>query len=105
MKKYGGVNNQKTLYEIQEARIVGTPQSTRTSEKHKKSIGIFGWVLYFIVSYLFTNLIIVIATGDYIINKIPTWAIPILFSGPFLLTVLFKIVTTIYNKKHTNHED
>lgn len=105
MKKYGGVNNKKSLYEIQEAHIVSAPGMSKITKKQSKTSVIFGWLVYLVVSYIFTDLLIIIITDSYNRIKVPLWVIFLLPSVPFILTLVLKIVASLRNKKHTNHED
>lgn len=99
MQKYGGVNNKKALNEIQEARIVSVPGMSRITKKRSLGTIIAGWIAYLIISYIFTELLLIITTDAWNNTKMPLWAIFILPSTPFLLTLFFKIIAI---KKHTN---
>ncbi len=105
MKKYGGVNNQKSLYEIQEARIVSAPGMFKIIKKKSKTSIVFGWLIYLIISYIITDLFIIIVTDAGNRFRLPLLALFVLPAVPFILTLSFKILSTISNKKHTNHKD
>lgn len=101
-KKYGGVNNSKRLNEIQEGRIVSAPGMAKIVKK--KCIGsiILGWAMFLIVSYILTDLLLIIATDAWGNVKAPLWVIIVLPTMPFLLVLLFKIIT---REKHANPKD
>lgn len=93
MKKYGGVNNQKPIDEIQEAVIVSAPIFRKKQPKSKAS-AIIGWFVYFAITWFITSMLLM-ATG---INEQLTRTTMPLFvqlgvipSMPFFLTLMWSI--------------
>ena len=105
MRKYGGVNNKKSLNEIPEARIVSAPGMSKIVKKQSKSSVFFGWLIYLIISYIITDLFIIIITDSGNRFRLPVWALFILPTIPFVLTLLIKLTSALAGKKHTNHKD
>lgn len=105
MKKYGGVNNQKSIYEIQEARIVSALGMRRITKKQSKTSIVFGWLVYLVISYIFTDLLLIIITDAGSRIKVHLLGMFVMPAVPFILTLLIKIFTVLSSKKHTNHKD
>ena len=100
-KKYGGVNNKKTINQIQEAVVVGAPIVQKKMPKSKAGV-ICGWIVYYIVTFIITELLLVITTisEQPFYHSLPLvvslWLIP---SLPFLLTLLILVLQSILRKK------
>lgn len=104
-KKYGGVNNQKTIEQIQEAIVVGAPIINKKMPKSKAGT-IAGWIIYYIVTFLFTSLLIPII-GLYeqpFYQSLPVWVgcwlVP---SLPFLITFAPSVIR-IFRAKIGEHQ-
>lgn len=93
MNKYGGIDNQKSIDEIQEAVIVGAPIVQNKMPKSMAGV-IGGWLVYWFISWLIVFLLLV-ATGlseQLQRSNTPWWlgsfVIP---SVPFMSTLIWSI--------------
>ena len=97
-KKYGGVNNKKSIDEIQEAVVVTAPIFRKKQPKSKAGV-IGGWLAYWAISWLIT-LLLLVATGlaeQMQRVYVPWWAQNIIIpSIPFVITLIW---TTLRAKK------
>ena len=100
MKKYGGVNNSKTLNEIQEAYVIS--ESIKPILTKKKSIAatIIKWLVYLIVSYIIIYFLIIIISDGKALSKMPFWALIICPAIPFVITFIYSCI-----KKRTVRKD
>lgn len=90
-KKYGGVNNKKSIDEIQEAMVVSAPIFRKKQPKSKAGV-IGGWIAYWIISWLITFLLLAATGLSEQMNKVGTPLIVEFFvipSIPFLLTLIW----------------
>ena len=93
MRQYGGVNNKKSINEIQEAVIVNAPVF-RSKPPKTKAGALVGWLVYYFVTFIIMSLLVVI-TGIFeqsFYRNLPffiqTWLIP---SLPFILTLIYAV--------------
>lgn len=93
VKQYGGVNNKKSIDEIQEAVIVAAPIFRKKQPKSKAGV-IGGWLVYWVVSWPMA-LLVIDATGigeQMISHHVPWWVHTfIITSVPFLLTLAWSV--------------
>lgn len=107
VKQYGGVNNKKSIDEIQEAVIVTAPIFRKKQPKSKAGV-IGGWIIYWFVTFLITYLLMS-ATG--LFEQMNRTDIPMVVeffvfpSIPFLLTLVWSIVKTKRNRKQKDAGD
>lgn len=90
LKRYGGVDNKKTLGEIQEAILSDTPKSKETI--YTKT-SVVGRVLFVLITYSLTELFL-IAIGVY--EKTPSW---LFFLLPLTPTILWVIARAQNSRK------
>lgn len=106
-KKYGGVNNKKSIEEIQEAEVVTAPIFRKKQPKSKAGV-VFGWLIYWIVSWVIIFLFMC-ATGLYeqlLLSSMPWWvACFIIPSVPFLLTLIWTVIQFKKVKKQKDAGD
>ena len=105
MKKYGGVNNQKSLNEIQEAYVISAPVMSKIVKKKSIASITFGWVVFLIVSYIFFDLLFFTITDGWNRIKMPFWAILIMPAIPFLIVLSLRVISYLFHKKRTGHKD
>ena len=74
MKKYGRVNNQKSLDEIQEAIIVSAPIFRKKAQKSKIAL-IAGWGVYYLITWMITTMLLwaIGAEEKFIEARTPIW--------------------------------
>lgn len=100
-KKYGGVNNKKSIDEIQEAVVVSAPIFRKKQPKSKAGV-VGGWLVYWVVSWAITSLFIV-ATGlgeQMMSAHVPWWVNAFIIpSVPFLLTLIWSVLKSKKAKK------
>ena len=90
-KKYGGVNNKKSINEIQEAVVISAPIFRKKQPKSKAGV-IGGWIAYWVLSWLITFLLLVATGSSEQMNKVGIPLIVEFFvipSMPFLLTLIW----------------
>lgn len=94
MNKYGGVDNQKTIDEIQEAEIVAAPIFHKIQPKSRAAV-IGGWLVYWFISWLiiFPLLVAIGLTEQLQRLNVPWWLIFLVIpSVPFMLTLLLSLL-------------
>ena len=106
-KKYGGVNNKKSIDKIQEAVVVPAPIFRKKQPKSKAGV-VGGWLIYWFVTFLIAYLLMS-ATGSF--EQINRANIPITVeyfvfpSIPFLLTLVWSVANTKKNRKQKEAGD
>jgi hypothetical protein len=93
MNKYGGVDNQKTIDEIQEAEIVAAPIFHKIQPKSRAAV-IGGWLVYWFISWLiiFPLLVATGLTEQLQRSNTPWWLGSLVIpSVPFMLTLIWSI--------------
>ena len=105
MKKYGGVDNAKSLDQIQEAYVVNAPGIFKVVKKKSIVSIALGWCAFFIISYIITELSMIIVSDGKATSKMPFWAFIIAPAIPFILVFVCKMVKFAIIKKRTGHKD
>jgi archaellum biogenesis protein FlaJ (TadC family) len=105
MRRYGGVDNAKSFDQIQEAYVVSAPGISKVIKKKSIISIVLGWCVFFIISYIITNLFIVIVSDGKATYKMPFWAFIIAPAIPFLFIFVFKMIKFAIIKKRTGHKD
>ena len=106
-KKYGGVNNKKSIDKIQEAVVVPAPTFRKKQPKSKAGV-IAGWIAYWIISWLITFLLLVATGLSEQMNKVGIPLIVEFFvipSIPFLLTLIWSVFKSRKAKKQKDAGD